>query len=254
MQWDKDAQLRHSATCLWPACLAGGRRAGILRIDDQLRLLGYDGCVASLPPDSIMEGWKKAGWIEVSPNRAEIRLTLDGAEQLARWQEEDRLWRTGVNAEVELPKRLKAGEPATNLRRISQVLSGRTIECVHDPYTRVESVVNLLKVNELGTPIERTLRLLTGALRTKECQTLASFLCDVNKENGSNWQARTYTTQKPHRRFLVCTDGTIVTCGASLNSLDKDEILEVVPKSHELAKYDRKFFEQQWRQAALCAC
>ena len=225
-----------------------------MRIHDQLRLFGFNGWVASLPADSIIEGWKEAGWIEVSPNRAEIRLTVDGEEQLARWQEEDRLWRTGVNEEVELPKRLKAGEPATNLRRISQVLAGRTIECVHDPYTRVSSILNLLKVNELGTPIEPNLRLLAGALLRKDRQTLTSFLCDLNKEKGYNWQVRTYTTPKPHRRFIVCTDGTIVTCGVSLNSLDKDEVLDVLPATHELAKYDRQFFEQQWQQAALCGC
>ena len=252
MQWDKDAQLRHSAICLWPKLLVGGRSEEILRIQDQLQLLGYDGCVESLPANSILEGWRKEGWVEVSPDRTQIRLMADGEEALARWQEEDRLWRSGVKGELELPKRLKAGEPATNLRRIAQVIAGREIQCVHDPYTRAMSVQTLLKLSELGTSIHSGLRILSSPLSRIDGQTLASFLGDLNIERGSHWEARTYTTpERPHRRFLVCTDGTIITCGLSLNNVNKDEVLEVIPANDKHAEHDLQFFEEKWKQGSV---
>src|ERR1019366_4782095 len=135
MHLEKEAQLRHSASYLWPRFLTGGRSIKIVAIrqrllmarrGDPLRQHGYG--VAALSADSLLEGWKKAGWIEVSPNHAEIRLKADGEEQLARWQEEDRLWRSGKRGGLELPKRLKAGEPAANLRRVYEVIGQRIIE------------------------------------------------------------------------------------------------------------------------------
>ncbi len=251
MQWDKEAQLRHSAICVWPG-LTGGRRAEVLRIAERLQRLGYDGCVACLSADSILEGWKKAGWIEVSPNRSEIRLTANGEEQLALWWDEDRLWRSGERQELELPKRLKGGEPATNLRRICQVIGTRTIQCIHDPYTRVDSLQNLLKLSDLGAAISPDLRLLGAKLSRIDGQTLAAFLQDINTEKCSHWEVRTYTTpEKPHRRFLICADGSIVTCGMSLNNLNKDEVLDLVPASDKRADHDLRFFQERWKLATV---
>jgi hypothetical protein len=220
----------------------------ILGLRRQLQLVGRTGVVPNFSADSILEGWKKAGWVEVSPDRTEIRLNADGVEQLAKWQEEDRLWRSGVTGDLELPKRLKGGEPATNLRRIAQVIANRAIGCIHDPYTRAQSLQNLLKLNELGVLLSPRLRLLGGALSKLDAQTLAAFLVDLNAEKQNQWEARTYTTpQKPHRRFLVCADGSIITCGLSFNNLNKDEVLEVIPANDKLAEHDRKFFEEKWK-------
>ena len=251
MQWDEEAQLRHSGMFTWPKFLTGGRRAEILRVRDRLQLLGYTGCVASLSADSILEGWKNAGWIEVSPNRTEIRLKADGEEQLARWQEEDRLWRSGETGELELPKRLKAGESATNLRRICQVIDQRTIECIHDPYTDEHALLNLLKLCELGASISLRLRLLRRPASGIGRQTLASFLRDINTERSSQWEVRTYAIpEKPHRRFLICADGSVIMCGLSLNDLNKDEVLDFIPTNDKLADHDRKFFEEKWKLGA----
>ena len=256
MQWDEDAQLRYSAIHLWPGLLTGDRSIEIRDISLRLAgismsarftVLGYDGA-ASLPVDSILEGWKKAGWIEISPDQTEIRLHADGEEQLAQWQEEDRLWRSGETGELELPKRLKAGEPATNLRRVGQVIGKRTIDRVHDPYTRAASILNLLKLSELGTLISPRLRLLGAALSKVDKQTITAYLRDLNTEKKSEWEVRTYTTpETPHRRFLICTDGSVITCGLSLNNLNKDEVLDAIPANDKLAVHDRKFFEEKWK-------
>jgi hypothetical protein len=257
MQWDKNAQLRNSAIELWPGLLTGGRRIEIGRIrmglvsagmSAQFKALGYVGGASILSADSILEGWKKAGWIEVSPDQTEIRLHADGEEQLAQWQEEDRLWRSGETGELELPKRLKAGEPATNLRRVGQVIGKRSIECVHDPYTRAASIQNLLKLSELGTLISPHLRLLGSTLSKIDAQTLAAFLHDLNTEKESQWEVRTYAKpERPHRRFLICADGSIITCGLSLNNLNKDEVLDVILANDKLADHDQKFFEEKWK-------
>ncbi len=190
----------------------------------------------------------KAGWIRFSPNHAEIRLKADGEEQLARWREEDRLWRSGETGELELPKRLKAGEPATDLRRICQVIGQRTIECIHDLYTDGQALLNLLKLRELGASISPRLRVLRRPASGIERQTLASFLRDVNTEKSSLWEVRTdVTPAKPHRRFLICTDGSIITCGMSLNEPNKDEVLDDIPASDKRASHDQKFFEDKWK-------
>jgi hypothetical protein len=251
VKWDKKAQLRHSALCLWPT-LRGGRRAEFLRTREHLQQLGYDGCIASISADSILEGWEQAGWIQVSPNHSEIRLTPDGEEQLARWQEEDRLWQSGEKEEVELPKRLKAGQPFTNLRRISQLIGSRTVVCLHDPYTDATSLLNLVKLNEFGTPISPNLRLLGSPAGTVKAKAIAACLVDINTEKRSQWEMRTYSTpERPHRRFLVCGDGTVITCGLSLNNLNKDEVFDVIPGSDSLAEHDRQFFEEKWKQGSV---
>jgi len=255
MQLDKEAQLRHYASYFWPEFLTGGRSIKIVglrqrllmaRRGDPLRQHGYG--VSTLSVGSILEGWKKAGWIEFSPDHAEIRLKADGEGQLARWQEEDGLWRSGETGELELPKRLKAGEPATNLRRICQVVGRRTVECIHDPYTDGQALLNLLKLRELGASISPRLRLLRRPASSIERQTLASFLRDINTEKSSQWEVRPdVTPAKPHRRFLICTDGSIITCGMSLNKVNKDEVLDDIPASDKGADHDRKFFEDKWK-------
>ena len=77
---------------------------------------------------------------------------------------------------------------------------------------------------------------------------VASFMRDLNSENKSQWALRTYAApQKPHRRFLACSDGAIVTCGLSLNNVDKDEALDLIPPHTKEAEHDRKFFEEKWK-------
>jgi hypothetical protein len=249
VEFDLKAQLRHSARCTWPRYLAGGSRAEILRVEEHLGLLGYTGCIACASADSILSEWRKAGWVEVSPDSTRIRLTPKGEEQLAQWLEEDRLWDAGQRGDLELPKRLKAGQPATNLRRVSQVIGNRTVDGIHDPYTRVASLQNLLKLSELGTGFSPRLRLLGATLSSMDSSLAASFVRDLNTEKRSQWEFRTYSaSQKPHRRFLVCSDGTIITCGLSLNNLDKDEALDVIPAKSKLAEHDRQFFDEKWKQ------
>ena len=243
MKRDNETQMRHAATRIWPE-LVNGCAKKISRVRTSLQLLGYD---SYLSYDAILQGWKKAGWIVRSPNGFEIKLTSQGNEQLARWGEEDRLWRSGSKQQMELPKRLKAGEPANNLRRIRDVIDNRIIQSIHDPYIDVKALENLLKLSELGVKTDTRLRLLGTPAKNMNVRTAAQFLCDdINIQNQSQWKMRTYTTKEnPHRRFLVCADGSVVTCGLSLNNLNKDEVLDLIPASDDLAKYDCQFFEDK---------
>ncbi len=46
------------------------------------------GSVESLSAEDIINGWIKAGWVVLSPNRVEIRVTQTGEEQLDKWKED----------------------------------------------------------------------------------------------------------------------------------------------------------------------
>jgi hypothetical protein len=114
------------------------------------------------------------------------------------------------------------------------------------------SLQNVIKLGELGTLINPRLRVLGAAVSKVDGQALAGYLHDLNSEKMTQWDVRTYaTSEKPHRRFLVCADRTIITSGLSLNNLNKDEVLEVIPANDELARHDRDFFEEKWKLGAV---
>lgn len=250
MNWDKSKQLRHAAQCCRPRFLRNEQRTNILELERGLNLLGFNGMVASLSADDIIHGWTEAGWVKISPSGSELRLTEAGIEQFARWEEEDALWRQGATETIKFAKRLKAGEPATNLRKIVDVIGSGTLTGVHDPYLDEKALETLLKLKGLGITISKNLRLLTAPKAGNAAASIASFLHDLNTEMGSQWELRTYaSTGKPHRRFLILQDKSVVTCGLSLNNVNKDEALDRTPAGNELAEYDLNFFDNCWASA-----
>jgi hypothetical protein len=204
--------------------------------------------VASLSAESIIHGWKEAGWSKISPNGSELRLTEAGIEQFAQWKEEDALWEQGATETIKLAKRQKAGEPATNLQKIAQIIGKGILTSVHDPYTDMKALVTLHKLKGLGVEFSKNLRLLTAAPKAGvAAASVASFLRDLNAEMGSQWELRAYSGKiKPHRRFLILQDNSIITCGLSLNDVNKDEVLNPIPTGDELAKHDRELFDKCW--------
>jgi hypothetical protein len=250
VNWEESHQLRHAAQCSRLRSLRGGQRANILDLERELRNLGYDGMVGSLSAESVVQSWTEKGWVKISPSGSELRLTDAGAEQLAQWEEEDALWDKGATEDIKLPQRLKAGQPATNLRKLAQVITSETLTGVHDPYLDEKALETLQKLGGLCVNISKTLRLLTIPKAEKAAASVNSFLRDLNIEMGSQWELRAYSgAAKPHRRFLILGDKTIVTCGLSLNNLNKDEVLSRLPMGNELADYDRTFFEDCWGSA-----
>jgi hypothetical protein len=249
MDWDTSRQLRHAAQCSL-RFLRNGQRQDIMYLRSRLELLGYNGMVESLSADEIIHGWTKAGWVKISPNGSELRLTEAGVEQFAHWEDEDALWEQGATETIKFAKRLKAGEPATNLRKIADVIGSVTLTGVHDPYTNEKALETLLKLKGLGLTISKNLRLLTAPKVGKAVVTITSFISDLNIEMGSQWELRAYaSTIKPHRRFLILQDKSVVTCGLSLNNINKDEALDRIPAGNELAEYDRNFFNNCWTSA-----
>jgi len=247
VNWDKSQQLRHAAQCSRLRSLRGGQRADILDLERELRDLGYDGMVASLPAERIVQSWTEKGWVKISPSGSELRLTEAGIEQFAQWEEEDALWERGTTGEIKFARRLKAGEPATNLRKLAQLIEGGTLTSVHDPYIDEKALETLQKLRGLGVDISKNLRVLTAPKPGKAAGSVSSFLGDLNVEIGSHWELRAYSgTTKPHRRFLILQDKSVVTCGLSLNNINKDEALDHLPPRDDLADYDRKFFDDCW--------
>jgi hypothetical protein len=243
---DKDHQARHAAICCWPLFMWRTIDRSSLRED--LNHRGYDGCMGSIDAESIIHYWQQAGWIEFAPDGIQIRITSQGREQFETWKEEDRLWGTGDTNEMPQAKRLVAREPARNLRKISAVIGSSTVTGIHDPYTRTDSLKNILSLSDGGTMFSPSLRLLSApGLKPTESISLVNFLNQINVERSSDWEIRVYSTSsRPHRGFLVCDDGSVITCGTSLNKIDKDEILDRLPAGSELAEHDGQFFEENW--------
>lgn len=245
--WDEKAQIRHAAKCSWPALL--GRDAEYLRFCERLRELGYDGCIASIHYESIIQAWRKAGWVLFSPDGMFLRLTPRGREQFEAWNEEERIWRTGATETMPLTKRLIAGEPAQNIRKIKNIIGASTVTGIHDPYSRAGSLETLLKLAEMGAKFSSSLRILGSPItKNTERTPLVGLLRDINSEKNWAWEVRTYVAAaRPHRRFLVLDDGSVVTCGMSLNHIDKDEVLDREPAGSENARHDQQFFDDKWK-------
>src|SRR5205823_4269490 len=136
--WDENAQVRHAAKVVWPSLI--GRDEEYLRLCDRLRLLGYDGCIASIHHDSIIQAWRKFGWVLLSPDGMHVRLTPKGQEQFEAWNEEERIWRSGGAGTMPLERRLVAGEPARNLRKMQSIIGSSIVTGIHDPYTNTRSL------------------------------------------------------------------------------------------------------------------
>jgi hypothetical protein len=153
-----------------------------------------------------------------------------------------------------LKERLVAGEPARNLRKIKEMIGGATVVAIHDPYIATASLVTMLTLADMGTAFSPSLRILGTAKpfsKTTEKQSFLALLANIRAERNASWEVRVYqvTGTKPHRRFLILHDGSSVTCGMSLNHLDKDETLDHEPTGSENARHDSQLFEQQWRIA-----
>jgi hypothetical protein len=105
----------------------------------------------------------------------------------------------------------------------------------------------------MGTKLSSSLRILGTAKTLSNSTDKKSFLGllnDINTERKASWQVRIYpATTKPHRRFMILNDGSTVTCGMSLNQIDKDEVLDHEPAGSENAKHDHQLFEDKWKTA-----
>lgn len=152
-----------------------------------------------------------------------------------------------------LKERLVSGEPARNLRKIKDMIGGATVISIHDPYTTTGSLETILKLADMGTKFSPSLRVL-GTAKTlsnsTEKKSILGLLSDINTERKASWQIRIYSAiTKPHRRFMILNDGSVVTCGMSLNHIDKDEVLDHEPSGSENAKHDEQLFEDEWKTA-----
>jgi hypothetical protein len=153
-----------------------------------------------------------------------------------------------------LKERLVAGEPARNLQKIKDMIGTAVVTGIHDPYTTTGSLDTMLKLADMGANFSPLLRIL-GTEKTlsksTEKKSFLGLLKDINSERKASWEARVYpASSRPHRRFLILQDGSIVTCGMSLNHIDKDEVLDHETAGSENAKHDHQLFEQQWKIAA----
>ncbi|HWV98522.1 MAG TPA: nucleotide-binding protein [Candidatus Acidoferrum sp.] len=118
--WGEKEQLRHAAICTWPKMI--GRRTEHLRLCQDLQLLGYDGMVASMSAQDIINGWIKSGWVVRSPNGVELRVTKAGESQLQEWNGEDGRWDEGGAAQNEPEAPAGAKTEAQLLAQVTDIL------------------------------------------------------------------------------------------------------------------------------------
>lgn len=245
---------RNTAVYVWPRIFVLADTVRLLDLAakvSEISMLPAELAILREVNEEPMSIWQKSGWIELSPDCVYVRLTTAGKEQLARWQEEDRLWHEGPGAVVQSPKRLRAGEPATNLRRIRDLVGGRTVDGIHDPYIKLTALENLQRLKEIGLSVSANLRWL-GSKVDMGGNVLQGFIAQLNTENQSQWAFRKYSiakpgSPKPHRRFFLCADGAVLTIGCSLDSLNKDETLDLLASNDPNAQEDKKFFEDNWK-------
>jgi predicted nucleotide-binding protein len=121
--WEEKRQLRHAAICTWPKMI--GRRTEHLRLCRDLGLLGYDGMVASLSAQDIIDGWIKAGWAIRSPSGVELGITKAGESQLQKWREEDRRWDKGGAVPNEVEASAGVETEAQLLAKVTGFLKGQ---------------------------------------------------------------------------------------------------------------------------------
>jgi AbiJ N-terminal domain 4 len=156
-------------------------------------------------------------------------------------------------APVPVKERLVAGEPFENLRKLKAIIGGSTVTAIHDPYITAASLETILKLADMGAKFSPSLRILgteKALSKPTEKKTFIGLIKDVKSERKVSWEFRVFPAgSRPHRRFLVLHDGSIVTCGMSLNHIDKDEVLDHESSGSENAKHDQDLFEQEWRTA-----
>jgi hypothetical protein len=248
-----DEQIQILARAVWPL-FRNNRTIDYSKFYDQMVSWGQQAGL-QFDPDSVVGWWVEQGCLEVSPDRTQFRFTNLALSVLDQWLEEDRLWNSGEDKPMPLVKRLVAGETFRNLRKIQELIGSSTVTGIHDPYTNAGALTTIHKLADMGTQFDKRLRLLgtpQGVKNATEKKSLVALLNDLNTERNTRWEIRTYTdTSRPHRRFLVLNDGAVVTCGMSLNHINKDEVLDREECGSQYAQHDLGFFEENWNKATV---
>jgi len=134
---------------------------------------------------------------------------------------------------------------------MQSIIGSSIVTGIHDPYTNTRSLETMLKLADMGTKFSPPLRILgtpKPLANSTEKVSFLGLLKDINTERNATWEVRTYLEAiKPHRRFLVLDDGSTVTCGMSLNHVDKNEVLDREPAGSEYARHDQQFFDDKWK-------
>lgn len=150
----------------------------------------------------------------------------------------------GIDLRIEPLKstiRIKKNEPASNKVKLVQLIGGRSIKCIYDPYFDTHALKTLLLLNKLGLKFHESLRCLTGSDKKKGID--PNFVEDFAREISTRVKLKTMAS-KEHRRFLILNDNKVIIIGCSLNDLDKNEAL-----LEEDSKDDIDFFESEWNAA-----
>lgn len=153
-----------------------------------------------------------------------------------------------INLGLSKPKdtyRLKQSQPASNKSKFIDLINGRAVKDIFDPYFDTNSIKTLLSLSKLGLKFSNQVRCLTTAKTMSNID--KSFWIDFNRELSLTLEIKICKSRKEHRRFLILNDNQIIIIGCSLNDINKNEIL-----MEETSQDDLIFFKEEWANGNNC--
>lgn len=141
--------------------------------------------------------------------------------------------------------RLEAKEPASNYRRLVELIGTLRIEAVFDPFLEERGLDNLLTLIKLGSSVSPKVRLITSSkVGAKVNQKyVRAWLTETGCRLGE-FRVSSSVEPIPHRRFILLNGGKCLILGLSLNELGKDEAAHLEDDGP-----DRIFFDKEWMMA-----
>jgi len=148
-----------------------------------------------------------------------------------------------INFDIEKPRtsiRINKSEPASNKVKLVDLINGRSIKKIFDPYFDNKSIKLLLSLSHLGLKLNNDLQCLTSLRMKKSIDSI--FVNDFNSELSVNMGIKLLSSNNEHRRFMILDDDSVIILGCSLNDINKNEAAH-----EEKSQVDIVFFNEGWQ-------
>jgi hypothetical protein len=155
----------------------------------------------------------------------------------------------GLDMSIDQPPtsiRTREGEPASNISKLAALIGNAEIVVIVDPFLDNKALNTIKDIASLSDDqgISSSVRLLTSHKSKKE--PTRSYFENWKSELGlAAAELRVITSGKPHRRFVVLSDGRVLGPGFSFNQHDRDEAVFSEPDSSA----DQAFFDEIWESS-----
>jgi len=146
-------------------------------------------------------------------------------------------------------ERFKKSEPFSNKTKLIEIINGRLIKSICDPYFESKSLSNLIHFSHLGLKLSSDVKCLSSQIMKEDKRISLKMINDFNIEMTISMELRLVPIEdKLHRRFFILSDNSVIIIGCSLNDLDKDEVI-IENEDSVARKKDIDYFESKWQKA-----